>query len=609
MKRVFVKFLSAYLSLLLAFVLLKPAFMLAYASVYSGAQARSLVAAMWHGLPMDMCMAAYFTIIPALLVFARCFVDARRAFRIIESVYYGFSALVIAGIAALDLELYGHWGFRLDATPLFYFISSPSSAMASATAGEIVAGVATWLVGSASFYALFYYLAVHTPGPVASRSGRVWRAMLSLVLTGMLFLPIRGGFTVSTMNLSRAYFSEDMRLNHAAINPAFSLMYSLTHRDDFGSQMRFFSDEDAASLTAGMIAVECGTDSCAQWLDTQRPDIYLVILESFSSHLMPSLGGEDIAPRLDSLAREGILFDNAYASSFRTDRALPAILSALPAQPTESLMKHVSKAEKLPCIASELRDAGYECGYYYGGDANFTNMLAYLRAGGFSTVVSDKDFPMSMRASKWGAPDHAVFERALNDARTAGAAPRFSVVQTSSSHEPFDVPYDNPRLAPGPKRAFAYTDSCLGAFVDSLRVLPSWKRALLVIVPDHYGCYPDPPEAMEQRHSIPIVLAGGALKRGGKRVSRLASQTDIAATLLGQLGLDSDRFVFSRNMAADSCGSDFVFFSEPEQAMMIMPGDSALLNVATSSVHSTEPTSARMCKAYLQRLYNYIDSL
>ena len=37
-------------------------------------------------------------------------------------------------------------------------------------------------------------------------------------MTGLLFIPIRGGFTVSTMNVGKVYFSAEPRLNHAAIN-------------------------------------------------------------------------------------------------------------------------------------------------------------------------------------------------------------------------------------------------------------------------------------------------------------------------------------------------------------------------------------------------------
>ena len=184
-------------------------------------------------------------------------------------------------------------------------------------------------------------------------------------------IPIRGGFTVSTMNPGRAYYSQRALLNHAAVNPAFSLLYSATHQASFGKQFRYFDNERAGEIFGSMTTA--GT-AITDTLVEGRPDIYLVIAESFSSHLMPSQGGEAIAVCLDSMARDGVLFDNFYASSFRTDRALPAILGAIPGQPTTSLMKYADKTEGLPSLPRALKDAGYSIKYYYGGDVNFTNM-------------------------------------------------------------------------------------------------------------------------------------------------------------------------------------------------------------------------------------------
>lgn len=137
-------------------------------------------------------------------------------------------------------------------------------------------------------------------------------------------------------------------------------------------------------------------------LSSDRPDIYIILLESFSSHLFPSLGGEPVALKLDSVARTGLLFKNFYANSFRTDRGIPAVLSAYPGQPTTSIMKFVDKTENLPSLSKELKDSkGYRNEYYYGGDANFTNMKAYLVSAGFDRIISDKDFPISQKMSKW----------------------------------------------------------------------------------------------------------------------------------------------------------------------------------------------------------------
>ena len=332
MKRILVKFFASYLALVLAFVVLKPAFMLAHHSLYVSAPARSLVAAMWHGLSMDLSMGAYFMVVPAILILVSCFVGAGRVMRRIECGYYIFAALVISLIAILDTALYSYWEFRLDTTPFEYFFSAPAMAMASVTTLQAIGGIIGWLAVAALFYALFYYVAVRKPMPSSARVGRYGRAALSAFLMVALFLPMRGSVTVSTMNLSRANFSSDMRLNHAAINPAFSLMYSLTHSDDFASKFRFFSEDEARKLSASMIGPFAPSDSTEHLLSVERPDVYVVVLESFSSHLLPCMGGEPIAMRLDSIARSGLLFDNIYASSFRTDRALVAVLSGLHAR-------------------------------------------------------------------------------------------------------------------------------------------------------------------------------------------------------------------------------------------------------------------------------------
>ncbi|MBD5276614.1 MAG: sulfatase-like hydrolase/transferase [Bacteroides sp.] len=603
MRQVAARLVSAYAALLLVMVVLRPPFILAYTPAGAASWA-----AMWHGLSMDACVAAYLCIVPGLLCITGAITGFTKTIRRIVIAYFAICALLISAVAAIDFVLYGHWGFRIDSTPFFYFASSPSAAMASATPGEIAGGTAGWLVMAAAIFALLYFVAVKRfkyPSEAAPSEGRAMRVATAVVLTGALFVPIRGGFTVSTMNPSRAYYSSDMRLNHAAMNPLFSLLYSISHRDDFGRSFRYFPPEEASYIFDEMNAT-APADSCVELLAMERPDVYLIIFESASSHLMPVLGGEPIAMRLDSLAREGLLFTRMYASSFRTDRALPAILSALPAQPTESLMKHVAKAEKLPSIAGALAEAGYECSYFYGGDANFTNMLAYLRASGFGSIVSDKDFPMSERASKWGAPDHAVFAKALEHASRESDVPRFNVIQTSSSHEPFDVDYPDPRFPEGPQRAFAYADSCVGAFVDSLRALPSWNRSIVAIVPDHYGCYPPRPESIESRHTVPFIITGGALKARGKCIDTICSQTDIAATLLAQLGLDHSRFPFSRNICNVAPAAAYAFYSEPDQAALTTIEGTTVLDVATDATTGAQPNRL---KAYLQELYTYLGNL
>lgn len=611
MKKALLRAVVTYFVFLLLFVIEKPLFMAVYHGLYSDATFSDYMAVIYNGLAIDRSMAAYLTIIPCFITISMLAVRS-KVNAVISRVYFGIVAFVLAAVFIADTVLYGYWGFKLDVTPIFYFMSSPSSAMASATTAEAVGGIVGLLAVTVVFYVIFALTAMRIDVAPEPRGRLRYRAIAVMsVLTVLLFIPIRGGFTVSTMNLSRAYFSDDRLLNHAALNPAFSLMYSATHQSDFASQYRFTDDGEADRIFGGMTyTAQAAPDSVT--LSTDRPDIWIIIAESFSSHLMPSLGGEAVAMRLDSIAADGMLFTDFYASSFRTDRALPAILSGFPGQPNTSVMKYVSKAEKLPSMPRRLRDAGYNTAYYYGGDINFTNMLAYVVSSGFGHIVCDKDFSLADRTGKWGAHDHVVFGRALDDLRAdTTSSPRLRVIQTSSSHEPFEVPFkshfDDERL-----NAFAYSDSCIGAFVDSLRSTPRYDRSLVIIVPDHYGVWPRNLEDRRQRHTVPLIFTGGALKRKGERISTVGSQTDIAATVLALCNLPHDEFIYSKNLL-DSAAPHFAFFTDTDAAGMVTATDTVIYNLDADrpdvvSGH-TAGTTLRQARAYLQKIYDNLSEL
>lgn len=642
MKKALLKFLSIYILFLAVFIFMKPIFLMLYASIIEASPA-DWFAVIRHGFAMDLSVAGYLTVIPGLLLVAQL-ISKAKWIRQAMDIYIGFASLLIGLLYCLDLGLYGSWGFRLDMTPIFYFTTSPQAAMASVEWWH-------WLAGITGISAIFFGIRClyrHTGVRLidvspAEGAKKIYQPLLMLFATGLLFIPIRGSITVSTMNLSHAYFSNNQRLNHAAVNPMFSLLYSATHQGNFSSEYNFMSDTEARQIVDNLLfSSVAASDSVAtlsiandslpnSLLSTSRPDIVMVILESFSSHLMPSLGGEAIATGLDSLAREGLLFTNCYASSFRTDRGLAAILGSFPAPTSTSLLKYVDKFEKLPSFPQILKKNGYDAVYYYGGDANFTNMQAYLVSSGFNPIISDKDFSISDRASKWGAHDEKVFAKAFDDlkAATANSAAqqlRLTVIQTSSSHEPFDVPYSNPHFADEPrKNAFAYTDACLTEFVDSLRTLPNWDNTLLVMLPDHYGCWPEGIANPLERHHIPLIFAGGALNAKATTIDKLCSQTDLGATLLSMLGLSAKELKYSRDILASET-SPVAIFTEPSLIGIVTPTDTIVFNPdAESIILSSQPTEDNIiiseqqprgeasmilaAKAFLRDLYATIGNL
>jgi len=604
-----------YVALLVIFAVAKVLFMLFNQAVYSGIGMSGYIDVICAGIRMDCAVAAYFTVPLMLILISGLFVSNVSVTNRRIKVWLWITSLLSGIVIVADTILYSYWGFKIDTTPIFYLTTAPASAFASVSVWQILGATGAVILLTVALYKLLalFALRLRQEKYPPSTKTSLKRAGVMALLTGLLFIPIRGGFTVSTMNLSAAYFSNDSRLNHAAVNPVFSLLYSATHADDFASAFPFFSEEEAEMIfkdTARTRTKET-PDSLKVRLNNPRPDIYLIILESFSSHLFPSLGGESIAVHLDSVAKApgSLLFANVYASSFRTDRALTAILSAFPGQPTTSVMKHVSKAETLPSLAAELRSAGYTAEYYYGGDANFTNMKAYLASSGFSKLISDVDFPVADRMSKWGAHDDRLFAKVIgNIVPYSPDSPHFRVIQTSSSHEPFEVPFE-PATGDEPAEvtAFRFADFQAAGFVDYIHSDSSlWDNSLVIIVPDHYGCYPKK-LSEEDAHRIPLIFTGGALDAPVGTETSTGSQTDIAATLLGLLGLPAEKFEYSRDLL-NSTGGCAVFSSRDNFAIA---DDKGLL---VYNLDSGSPLEARgdtvgmenRLKAYLQRIYRDI---
>lgn len=620
MKKAVIKFALIYLLFTVVFIAMKPLFMAVYSSLIGPAAADWFKVPL-HGLAMDLSVAGYFSVVPGLLMAAALATGCKWPRRALN-IYMAVAAGIVATLYCLDMGLYGSWGFRLDMTPFFYISTSPSAAMASVEWWQWPAAIAAIIAIAGTIWLCYRLIDRRLPIAAGTGRSRFTRPLIMLLLTALLFIPIRGSLTVSTMNISHSYFSTNQRLNHAAVNPLFSLLYSASHMTDFDSRYNFMDNDEAARITAATLHGTAPADSADTYrarplLRTRQPDIVMVILESFSSHLLPSLGGDSIALGLDSIARNGVLFTDFYASSFRTDRGLAAILSGFLAPTSTSLLKYVDKFEKLPSLPGQLCKVGYEAEYYYGGDANFTNMQAYLMSAGFGHIVSDKDFPLAEKASKWGAPDDILFNRALRDIAvskqdTADIAPRFRVIQTSSSHEPFEVNYANPRFAGQPRRnAFAYTDSCLTAFVDSLATLPGWDNTLLIILPDHYGCWPQNLENPLDRHRIPLVFAGGALLNAPMTVDTPASQTDIAATVSAMLDLPADSFRYSRDIFS-AATPPLALFTEPGLAAIVTPSDTLVYDPDADAVLSAPPVDSlhlQSVRAILRDLYHYLDRL
>lgn len=556
MKKRILYLLMIFATFLLYFVLQKPCFM-----IYNDALSRSVSLSeygqvMLHGLSLDAATAGYLTAVPWLALLVSIGFKKFPLRKILVG-YYVLVSLLVALIFMGDMCLYPFWNFKLDAS-IFLYLDSPQNAMASVSVGFVVLRILFILLLSALASWFFYRITPqHLPGVHRKVSG----TLVSLLLGGVLFVVIRGGVTESTSNVGQAYFCNEPFLNHSAVNPAFSLLSSMGKSEDFAQQFNFFEEEKRARLFDGLYHTSDG-DSILQVLNVKRPNILIILMEGFGAQFVEALGGlPDVAPNLNRLSKEGVFFTNCYANSFRTDRGTVCTFSGYLGLPTASVMKIPNKSRTLPGIAAKLRSEGYATDFLYGGDINFTNMKSYLLSTGYEHLTADKDFSLSEQTSNaWGVNDDITFEHLYEVLKQRqGDTPWHTAFLTLSSHEPFKVPYH--RLADNIPNAFAYTDDCLGKFIEKMKQLPQWKDLLIICLPDHGFYYPrEGLNTQPKFYHIPMLWLGGAVKKP-MQVDKLMNQTDMAATLLGQLGIPHDEFTFSRNVLGSDYTYPFAFYS------------------------------------------------
>ena len=551
----------AYISLyfftvLLIFILQKPLFMLYNGSIEKGFGFADYMQVMIHGASLDAATAGYLTAFPFLLVLISIWFRKFPLKKILYG-YYILAAALISIIFVVDMALYTFWGFKLDAS-VFLYIDSPKEALASVSVGFILLRVLAILL----LIALNSWVLLKiTPSVLTATRKRIAGTAGILLLGGVLFIIIRGGVTESTSNIGQVYFSNEPFLNHSAVNPDFSLLSSMGKSQDFASEFNFFDEEKRAALFDGLYPTTDG-DSIIQVLNTKRPNILIILMEGFGGAFVEPLGGlPDVTPHFNRLSKEGVFFTNCYANSFRTDRGTVCTFSGYLGLPTASVMKIPAKSRTLPAIAEGLSKAGYKTDFLYGGDINFTNMKSYLLSTGYQRLTANTDFSLAEQTSNaWGVNDDITFEYLYNQLRNRKEeGPWHTAFLTLSSHEPFEVPYH--RLEDKIPNAFAYTDECLGKFVDRLKQTPAWKDLLVICLPDHGFYYPrEGSNAMPRFYHIPLLWLGGAVKQP-MQVDKIMNQTDLAATLLGQLGLEHTAFTFSRNVLGSDYKYPFAFYS------------------------------------------------
>jgi phosphoglycerol transferase MdoB-like AlkP superfamily enzyme len=609
-------YIRFYFFWLLFFALNRIVFELYFFDKLNESSIREVLLTFLYSLRIDSSTAGYIAALPILLYVVGWLF---RSISIPNSwlrIYTIICICIVSFTTIIDLNIYREWGTKINYRAFAYFFESPKEAIASSGNAPVFLSLSISLL--LLFAGIFLSKRI-IANPTFPELNIFVKLPVAVLLLGVTFLTIRGGWQVSTMNQSMAYFSNKPILNHAALNTQWNLIHSIINNSKSSKNPFIYLPEKQASELVDSLYHQLTLSKTPDILHIQRPNVVVLMLESFTADVIESMGGEQgVTPHFDDLISQGILFDHIYSASDRTDKGIIGILSAFPAQAIKKVMTENTKQEKLPAISQVFKNADYETSFYYGGQSEFTNLKSYLLSHDFNNLVDQNAFEKKDMNSKWGAYDDVVLNKQLSDLNRS-KQPFFSALMTLTNHEPFELP-TKPHF-PGKEKgdmfrstAF-FTDSCLSDYFSKAKKQAWYKNTLFILVADH-GHYL-PGSIYEPYHPgkyrIPLLFFGEVIKEEfrGTKIHKLGNQTDIAATLFTQLNLPFDQFKWSKDLL-NAESKDFAFFNWDNGFCFMLPEQSVSFdNVGKNIIYienqkvdqQTNEKTLLYGKAYMQQIF------
>ena len=566
-----------------------------------------ILESLFAGIKLDLSITAYLIIIPFIIWSLKNFINKLILDRI--NLYINIFLIAVCSIIIIsNIKIYEEWDSLLNYRAIT-FMKYPQEVFNNLKTGETVF-ILIFILSIISFWTWLFNKKLEQIN-VSSDKKILHKTLLLLFIPGFIVLGLRGGFQVVPINESSAYFSTHKILNHIAVNPVWYLGDNILKSTKNKNSFQYFKADECKKIISNIY--EKKEESNSLIINNTKPNVIILILESYTSDIIEKLGGEKgITPNFDALTDEGLLFTDIYSSGFRTDQGIVSIISGFPAQPNNSIIKHTEKAAKLPNLGVILKTKGYKSSFYYGGETEFAKMNSYLLSSGMEKIISVKDFPKEPK-SKWGVNDEYIFEKHINDLKKETNT-FFSILLTLSNHEPFEVPIKKFEGEEKPQKfrnSAYYTDYCLGKYFEKAKKELWYKNTLFILVADHGHHLPRENDmALPASRKIPLLILGGALKNEfkGKTIDITGNHHDIPATLLNQMQLPANKFGWSKNLLNKNC-RNFAYYANENGFGWITKETQFNFNNESkktdysSTKNSINDSILNTGKAYLQGVY------
>lgn len=394
-----------------------------------------------------------------------------------------------------------------------------------------------------------------------------------LAVIGLCVFGIRGRTGYNPIKVSQAYYCQDAFLNQLGVSPTFNLLTS--YMDDMRKENRPIELLDDAEALKNMQqylnrkGIE-GVSPLARKvvaIDSSmgKRNVVIVLMESMSARLMQSYGQEKpLTPFLDSLYNQSRSYRNFYSSGIHTNHGITATLYSFPTVLNRNAMKG-TKIPRYVGLPDVLAQNGYRNMFFMSHESQYDNMNAFFRTNGFHEIYAQEDYPAEEVVNSFGVPDAYLFKYALNkiNEKANDNKPFFSVILTISNHPPYIIPEGFKSCTAEPEfQIVEYADRAIADFMQQAKKEPWYDNTIFVFLGDHGKIVGTPECEMPQSYNnVPLMIYGKGIEP--QIITDLASQVDVAPTLLSMLGVNYMQNNFGVDLNSEK--REFVTFTTDKQ--------------------------------------------
>lgn len=378
------------------------------------------------------------------------------------------------------------------------------------------------------------------------------RPFVTLAVLAVVVLAARGTLQHRPINAAMVAFSSDAMVNTLPLNSLGNVLDAAYRLQDERSSAALYPPMKTEEMNRIVRAVAGLEDppldarypSLHKQIATVRRDkplnLVIILQESLGAQYVGSLGGRDLTPQLDRLAKDGWMFNRAYATGTRSVRGLEAVTAGFLPTVAEAVLKLPRSQTGFFTLADLLGRHGFHSRFIYGGEAHFDNMRGFFLGNGFNEVIDRQSFVDPVFVGSWGASDEDMFNQLDRLLRADDGKSTFTLAFSVSNHSPWEYPEGRIEPVGDPAsvdNTVRYADWAMGQFFDKARKAPYWDNTVFLVIADHdsrvYGA-----NLVPVRHfQIPALILGGTV--APRSDDRIVSQIDMGPTLLSLIGLDN----------------------------------------------------------------------